>query len=212
MFKKIIFFFFVCFSMQGNAHPFEYKPSEIKVEFGRIAVNRFESVNQIIKIYDNSPELIKLEQVNSFLNMFKYVSDSKLWGVEDLWTKPEEFIALGGGDCEDFAIAKREILVKMHIPESKFKFLYVDYLPMKNDYSSHLVLAYYPNKHTKDPLILDNLDGDITPLSLRKDLSLLSSFQIIKNKIFHGSEYSNALFNEMKNAKNFRMPYFIPIS
>lgn len=43
--------------------------------------------------------------VNEYVNSFKYISEK-----EDYWKSPEEFYADGGGDCEDFSIAKYHLL------------------------------------------------------------------------------------------------------
>ncbi|MCO4759724.1 MAG: phosphoglycerate kinase, partial [Oceanospirillaceae bacterium] len=40
------------------------------------------------------------------VNSATYRSDRQLFGVEDHWSAPAEFIRRGQGDCEDFAIAK----------------------------------------------------------------------------------------------------------
>ncbi len=37
-------------------------------------------------------------------NNQKYASDKEVWGKDDYWATPKEYISKGKGDCEDFAI------------------------------------------------------------------------------------------------------------
>lgn len=110
--------------------------------------------------------LAKLHRVNHFMNNFSFVSDSVHWGKEDYWATPLEFIASGGGDCEDFALAKYFALISLGIPSEKLALHYVVSLGLNQ---SHLVLAYY-SLPGGEPLILDNLIDAIKPSSQRTDL------------------------------------------
>jgi len=40
-------------------------------------------------------------------------TDQAIWGKEDFWATPDEFLAKGAGDCEDFAICKYYALRKL---------------------------------------------------------------------------------------------------
>ncbi len=51
------------------------------------------------------PPLQQLEQINKFLNQYRYITDPINWGVDDYWESPSQFLARYG-DCEDYAIAK----------------------------------------------------------------------------------------------------------
>jgi predicted transglutaminase-like cysteine proteinase len=51
-----------------------------------------------------SPEE-QLDRVNRYVNERRYILDIDLYGLEDYWAIPREFLPQGG-DCEDFAIAK----------------------------------------------------------------------------------------------------------
>ena len=37
-------------------------------------------------------------------------SDSRLFGIEDYWQSPHEFLARGKGDCEDYALLAQHLL------------------------------------------------------------------------------------------------------
>lgn len=54
-----------------------------------------------------------LEETNRFFNRQIFIDDIKLWGQNDYWASPAEFLAVGGGDCEDFSIAKYFTLREM---------------------------------------------------------------------------------------------------
>lgn len=60
-----------------------------------------------VKALDN-PDMLT---VNKFVNAFKYKREKK---GRDYWKLPDEFYADGGGDCEDFAIAKYHALKGNH--------------------------------------------------------------------------------------------------
>jgi predicted transglutaminase-like cysteine proteinase len=52
----------------------------------------------------------KIDWVNSRINEIAYVPDRANWGAADYWATPLEFIQKGG-DCEDYAIAKYDLLL-----------------------------------------------------------------------------------------------------
>lgn len=107
-----------------------------------------------------------LESVNTFFNRLRFVDDSRHWGVEDYWASPAEMLASGGGDCEDYSIAKYFALKELGVPVARLRITYVKATSIDQ---AHMVLAYYPVPDA-DPLILDNLDGRIRPASERTDL------------------------------------------
>ena len=113
-----------------------------------------------------------LQPVNGFFNQVPYVSDLEHWGVEDYWATPVEMLASFGGDCEDYAIGKYFSLKEIGVPISRLRITYVRAVNLN---VSHMVLAYYRTPEA-EPLILDNLVGDIRPASQRTDLVPVYSF------------------------------------
>ncbi|GAC18612.1 transglutaminase-like cysteine peptidase [Paraglaciecola arctica] len=113
-----------------------------------------------------------LEKVNRFFNMFHFIDDIKLWGVNNYWATPVEFIGVNGGDCEDYSIAKYFTLLELGISDEKMRITMVKALHL-NQY--HMVLAYYETP-ASIPLILDNIDGVIKPATKRNDLIPVYSF------------------------------------
>ena len=114
----------------------------------------------------------KLKQVNLFFNDLRFVSDQQHWGKKDYWATPVEFLATGGGDCEDFSLAKYFTLKRLGVSEERLRLTYVKALKLNQ---AHMVLAYFPEPGA-EPYILDNLVENIQPASKRKDLLPVYSF------------------------------------
>jgi len=114
----------------------------------------------------------KLTRVNDFFNRYDFVSDNVHWQVEDYWATPVEFIASDGGDCEDFSLAKYFTLKAMDVQENKLNLTYVKALSLDQ---AHMVLTYF-EKPGAEPLVLDNLVGEIKPATERTDLLPVYSF------------------------------------
>lgn len=108
----------------------------------------------------------KLERVNRFFNALSFVDDALHWNKADYWATPSEFLASGGGDCEDFAIAKYFTLIKVGIEEERLTLTYVKALRLNK---AHMVLTYTATPGA-EPLVLDNLVDAIRPSSQRTDL------------------------------------------
>ncbi|WP_233401776.1 transglutaminase-like cysteine peptidase [Marinomonas ostreistagni] len=115
---------------------------------------------------------LQLQNINNFFNMLQFVNDQQHWGKNDYWATPIEFLATGGGDCEDFTIAKYFALRELGVPDEKLRLVYVKALSLNQH---HMVLAYY-HTPTSVPVILDNLDKTIKPAIQRNDLLPIYSF------------------------------------
>ncbi|WP_017223672.1 transglutaminase-like cysteine peptidase [Moritella dasanensis] len=140
--------------------------------YGQRAAQRGRAWLAIMANAGNASAAGKLAQVNGFFNQLQFIDDSKLWGVENYWATPIEFIGVNGGDCEDFAIAKYFSLLELGISDDKMRITMVKSLTL-NQY--HMVVAYYPTPGAV-PLILDNIDGEIKPADQRNDLLPVYSF------------------------------------
>jgi len=56
-------------------------------------------------------ELARVEAVNSYVNRHvRFVDDARQYGREDFWSAASETLRRGRGDCEDYAIAKLQML------------------------------------------------------------------------------------------------------
>jgi predicted transglutaminase-like cysteine proteinase len=140
---------------------------------GKDAPERFVSWEDLIHKDKSQADLEKLEKVNHFFNSrIQFVNDIDLWGVQDYWATPIEFLCRKAGDCEDFAIAKYFTLKAMGVPEEKLNISYVKAIQYN---IAHMVLTYYSTPGA-EPLVLDNLVDAISPASKRTDLLPVFSF------------------------------------
>ncbi|WP_235950861.1 transglutaminase-like cysteine peptidase [Permianibacter fluminis] len=113
-----------------------------------------------------------LTTVNNFFNQVEFIPDDEHWQQKDYWATPVEFLASNGGDCEDFSIAKYMTLIALGVPEAQLRITYVKAVELNQ---AHMVLTWY-EKPDAEPLVLDNLIGDIRPASQRTDLVPVYSF------------------------------------
>ena len=146
--------------------------NEIEKKYGDYAKKRINSWMKVIQENKNKTELEKLEAVNLFFNLFEFMSDISHWGEQDYWASPLEFVVSGGGDCEDFSIAKYFTLLELGVPDEKMLITYVKAIEINQ---AHMVLTYYETPSSV-PLVLDNLNGEMLPATKRPDLVPVYSF------------------------------------
>ncbi len=146
--------------------------ASLEKSYGKRAQKRGKAWLKLMKSEGENTELEKLNKVNRFFNLFHFIDDIKLWGSENYWASPLEFIGVNGGDCEDFAIAKYFTLRELGIADEKMRITMVKAASIRK---YHMVLAYYQTPGAV-PLILDNLDGAVKTADKRKDLIPVYSF------------------------------------
>lgn len=138
-----------------------------------VAKGRLEAWDELIQASGNLPEKEKLTAVNRFFNrQIRFSDDIRNWRQNDYWATPVEALMKGAGDCEDYSIAKYFTLRRLGIPSEKLRITYVKALQYNQ---AHMVLTYYASP-AADPLVLDNLIGEIRPASQRKDLLPVYAF------------------------------------
>ena len=148
------------------------------LRLGPRAVAGAEALEQQLAAAAVLDEGARLQAVNRFFNQRIQFRDDKLvWGQVDHWASPLETLGQGQGDCEDFAIAKYFSLLAVGVPVSRLRLVYVraQIGGPQGVVQAHMVLAYHPTPDA-EPLILDNLIGEIRPASRRPDLSPVFSF------------------------------------
>lgn len=96
-----------------------------------------------------------LKAVNKQWNKIPYRSDMEVWKKPDKWARPEDF-AVHGGDCEDFALAKRATLQDLGWPDDKLWIVGFRACPAKK-LEAHVMLAA-------------ELDGKLYALDLGRDV------------------------------------------
>lgn len=104
-----------------------------------------------------------IRAVNRAVNAaIRYQTDAAAWGSEDYWAAPQETMARGVGDCEDYALLKLAILSALGVPEEDMTVVVVKDLARG---IGHAVLAV---KADESYDVLDNLtdavrrDADIS--------------------------------------------------
>lgn len=142
-------------------------------KYGRGAHDRLTAWVDLIRQDRSRTDREKLEKVNRFFNSrIRFASDMEVWGIQDYWATPIEFLCKGAGDCEDFAIAKYFTLKAMGVDDEKLRITYVKAIQYN---IHHMVLTYY-SKPEAEPLVLDNLVDSINPASKRTDLMPIFGF------------------------------------
>lgn len=120
----------------------------------------------------------QLAAVNQFFNQrIVFTDDEQVWGQPDYWASPLELLDKGRGDCEDFAIAKYFGLLALGMPPARLRLVYVraQIGGPGGVQTPHMVLAHYARPDA-EPVILDNLIGELRPASRRPDLTPVFSF------------------------------------
>lgn len=128
-------------------------------------------------------------------NQIAPLSDIKHWGISESWDLPYD----GKGDCEDYAMMKKKLLIEAGIPDNSLVYT-VGIMPSGE---RHTVLVVKTNQ---GDFILDNLNDEILPWrnssyklerqqsSQNQNIWLAAkSYQISYN--IKESNYNHALFN-----------------
>lgn len=97
-----------------------------------------------------------IQSVNLLVNhAIQPVSDMDHWGVVDQWDYPTD----GKGDCEDFALAKRRLLVERGYPRQALLMTVVK----EANGDGHAVLTVRTNR---GEFVLDNMNDAVKPWML----------------------------------------------
>ncbi|HEC12426.1 MAG TPA: hypothetical protein ENI80_04125 [Acidiferrobacteraceae bacterium] len=141
--------------------------NDVSAAVERTAYERVVAWQKMLGLARGLTERHQLEVVNDFFNhQIPFVEDIAHWRKRDYWATPMETLASNGGDCEDLAIAKYFTLKKAGVPEQRLR---LTYMRTRQKGPAHMVLSYYPSTD-KEPLILDNMEKTILPLSKHRDL------------------------------------------
>jgi predicted transglutaminase-like cysteine proteinase len=153
--------------------------ASITLRWGAGVTAKFNAWQALILNNTAASDADRLKRVNDFFNRnIRFGDDQTVWGQEDYWATPLETLGQGAGDCEDFVIAKYFTLKEMGVESNKLRLIYVRAKTGSSDAAisqAHMVLAYYA-KPDAEPVVLDNLIGDIRPASRRPDLVPVFSF------------------------------------
>ena len=100
--------------------------------------------------------LKKLEAVNWYVNRrVQFTDDYKRFGRADVWSTANETLRSGRGDCEDFAIAKMQLLEAAGVAERDLYVLLVHDTARVLDHAVLLV------RDGRELLVLDSMDDQV---------------------------------------------------
>ncbi|GAA5194658.1 transglutaminase-like cysteine peptidase [Ferrimonas gelatinilytica] len=148
--------------------------NRLEQRFGPDGVARVQALEQwlLAQLAREATTAEQLEAVNHYFNRLDFISDAEHWGQADYWATPLETVASGGGDCEDFVIAKYFALRVLGVPPPNLRLMYAKAIELNQ---AHMVLLYL-NQPDAMPKVLDNLLGEIRDGDARPDLVPVYSF------------------------------------
>ena len=164
---KAILTLFISLALFAQDYPtFTIQEFDAIKNGGNTSKNRIMDYNDFINSCRNDPQDKQLNKINFYLNGLLSQYDAVIKKQEDDWATPKEFLMVGYGDCEDYAIIKYYSLIKLGFDEKK---LFVTVVKEKFYGGHHMVLTYFKNEN-ESPLVLDNLSFKILDLKTRSDL------------------------------------------
>lgn len=176
--NKLLLFILALSFLNAEHFAINYKTSYKNPQAKAILKDYERFMNKI----ESKSEMFKLRSVNTYINSLNAIYDSKNPDT-DIWSTRLEFLNKGGGDCEDYAIAKYYTLKDLGINPKNMCLIIVKE-GSSNYY--HLVLGVW-QKQNSSPLILDNLSFKVLPFTKRIDLkpdicmNEFGSFKVTKN-------------------------------
>lgn len=110
----------------------------------------------------NLPRAAQIRAINAWVNArIAYVEDVRQYGAADLWSPAAQSLTRGRGDCEDYAIAKMQLLRALGVPAD----------------SMFLVIARDLVRRADHAILAVAVDGDLVVLDNETD-RILSSAEI----------------------------------
>ncbi|MBB4198858.1 putative transglutaminase-like cysteine proteinase [Rhodoblastus sphagnicola] len=125
------------------------------VEFCQRYRGECEASGKVADVNLTEASMREVHQVNTFVNhAVEAVSDMEHWGVVDRWDLPMD----GKGDCEDYALMKRKLLIERGYPRSALLVTVV----RDEQNEGHAILTVKTNG---GEFVLDNLTDEVKPVS-----------------------------------------------
>lgn len=120
-----------------------------------------ETIQSVLAALEARDELDFVRQTHVLFSLFNYLDDEATHGTSDYWTTLEEFLRQGGGDCEDFALAKFQVLVQGGVASNRLRLAYtVD----PKTLVKHMVLLYVPGQLDQALVLDSNHPNNLIPL------------------------------------------------
>lgn len=113
----------------------------------------------------------RLERANSWVNRnLQFTSDEQIYGEADHWAGAGEALSRGRGDCEDYALAKLQLLRAAGVPPSQLYLVIVRDAVRRSD---HAVLAVRVDGRF---LVLDNSVDRVLEAAAVRDYTPVITF------------------------------------
>jgi predicted transglutaminase-like cysteine proteinase len=113
----------------------------------------------------------QVEAINRWVNRsIKFGEDRDVYGRADYWAPAGETLRRGIGDCEDFAIAKMELLSALGISRDKMRLVVARDLVRNADHAVLVVTL------ADGPVMLDNMTDQLLDARLPNDYRPIMSF------------------------------------
>lgn len=129
------------------------------------------SANHYAASVGSMDALARIDAINRYVNArVQYVNDIRLSGVEDRWSTGVDTLARGKGDCEDYAIAKLQMLRRAGFADDD---LYLVVLRDLRRQADHAVLVVRAEGRL---LVLDNGTDRIVDSAVMADYRPIFSF------------------------------------
>jgi predicted transglutaminase-like cysteine proteinase len=113
----------------------------------------------------------QLERVNNFVNhRVTYEDDQRHWGRSDVWSTANETLRSGVGDCEDYAIAKLQLLRAAGFSQHDL------YLTIVRDLDRHADHAVLVARAAGRMYVLDDATDDVLDTSKVSDYRPILTF------------------------------------
>jgi len=167
--RTLLLLFFSVLLLHAQTYPSfsDHELAKIQKQ-NPIAKNRIIDYEEKMAIYKKLNKEDQLKRVNFYLNRLLPQYDSVTYKKEDNWATPKEFLRIGYGDCEDYALIKYYSLIRLGFDEKK---LFITLVKEKSKPDYHMILTYFQNEYSS-PLVLDNLSFKILTLQRRYDLKV----------------------------------------
>jgi len=187
LFSLLCFFYILLCSLCADNSFDDSYPSFSPTQMREIKSHDLRSYKRILHYNEylhrlkDLPKKEQLLRLNLYLNGLLSEHDEVTNASLEHWATPKEFLRLGFGDCEDYALIKYYTLLKLGFDAKKLYLLAVKEQFTQGD---HMVLVYFEDAH-KAPLVLDNLSFRVLPLDKRVDLKaeyFLNTHGVYKQK------------------------------
>lgn len=148
--------------------PFDRKWSVVNAKRGS---GRVERLLAVTGAHNSSNLMAKVEAINRWVNRnIEFGEDRDIYGRADYWAPAAETFRRGVGDCEDFAIAKMELLAALGVTRDNMRLVVARDLVRNADHAV-LVVAL-----SEGPVMLDNMTDHLLDARVANDYRPIMSF------------------------------------